>query len=188
MFCHIFTGSSSKYPSFILYDLAINNPCQNCNSGLEKKVENKTSVIYWTPLLRVDVIIHPCTIRGTYIITLSEASNPLQWRHNEHGVVSNHQPHDCLPNRVFGRKSKKASKLRVTGLCMGNSPGTGEFPAQSASNAENVSIWWRHHAISFFCLHVQWLISPPGPGRIDINYVIFNDVLCHHVTIIWIQK
>ena len=26
-----------------------------------------------------------------------------------------------------------------------NSPGTGEFPAQMASNAENVSIWWRHH-------------------------------------------
>ena len=23
--------------------------------------------------------------------------------------------------------------------------GTGEFPAQMASNAENVSIWWRHH-------------------------------------------
>ena len=36
-------------------------------------------------------------------------------------------------------------KLRVTGLCVGNSPGTGEFPAQMASNAENVSIWWRHH-------------------------------------------
>ena len=40
---------------------------------------------------------------------------------------------------------KKTSKLRVTGLCAGNSPGTGEFPAQMASNAENVSIWWRHH-------------------------------------------
>ena len=25
--------------------------------------------------------------------------------------------------------------------------GTGEFPAQMASNAENVSIWWRHHAL-----------------------------------------
>ena len=37
------------------------------------------------------------------------------------------------------------SKLRVTGLCAGSSPGTGEFPAQMASNAENVSIWWRHH-------------------------------------------
>ena len=33
----------------------------------------------------------------------------------------------------------------VTGLCAGNSPVTGEFPAQRASNAENVSIWWRHY-------------------------------------------
>ena len=40
---------------------------------------------------------------------------------------------------------KKKSKLRVTGLCAGNSPGTGEFPAEMASNAENVSIWWRQH-------------------------------------------
>ena len=40
---------------------------------------------------------------------------------------------------------RKHKKLRVTGLCVGNSPGTGEFPAQMASNAENASIWWRHH-------------------------------------------
>ena len=39
----------------------------------------------------------------------------------------------------------KRSKLRVTGLCAVNSPGTGEFPAQMASYAENISIWWRHH-------------------------------------------
>ena len=43
--------------------------------------------------------------------------------------------------------SKKASKLRVTGLCAGNSPVTGEFPAQMTSNPENVSNWWRHHVI-----------------------------------------
>ena len=72
---------------------------------------------------------------------------PLRWRHNDHAGVSNHQPHGCLLNRLFRRKSKKTSKLRVTGLCAGNSPGTGEFPAQMASYAENVSIWWRHHAI-----------------------------------------
>ena len=60
------------------------------------------------------------------------------------GVISNQQPHDCLLNRLFRRRSKKTSKLRVTGLCAGNSPGTGEFPAQMASNAENVSIWCRH--------------------------------------------
>ena len=59
----------------------------------------------------------------------------------------NNQPHHCLLNRLFGCRSKKTSKLRVTDLCAGNSPGTGEFPAQMASNAENVSIWWSHHAI-----------------------------------------
>ena len=41
--------------------------------------------------------------------------------------------------------SKKTSKLCVTDLCEGNSPVTGEFPARRASNAENASIWWRHH-------------------------------------------
>ena len=45
------------------------------------------------------------------------------------------------------RRSKKKSKLCVTDLCEGNSPVTDEFPAQRASNAENVSIWWRHHVI-----------------------------------------
>ena len=72
--------------------------------------------------------------------------SPLRWRHNDHAGVSNHQPHGCLLNRLFRRKSKKTSKLCVTGLCAGNSPGTVEFPAQMASYAENVSIWWRHHA------------------------------------------
>ena len=42
---------------------------------------------------------------------------------------------------------RKILKLRVTGLCAGNSPGTGEFHAQMASNAENISIWWRHHDV-----------------------------------------
>ena len=54
----------------------------------------------------------------------------LRWRHSGHDGVSNHQPYDCLPNRLFRRRSKKTSKLRVTGLCAGKSPGTGEFPAQ----------------------------------------------------------
>ena len=67
----------------------------------------------------------------------------LQWRHNGHDGVSNHQPHGYLLNRLFRRRSETISKLRVTGLCAGNSPVTGdaEFPAKRASNAENVSIW-----------------------------------------------
>ena len=43
------------------------------------------------------------------------------------------------------RRSKKTSTLRVTGLCKGNSPMTGEFPAQRSSNEENVSNWCSHH-------------------------------------------
>ena len=74
----------------------------------------------------------------------------LQWRHNGCDGVSNHQPHDCLINRLFRRRSKKTSKLRVTGLCVGNSPVTGEFPAQMASNAENAFFWWRNHELSIF--------------------------------------
>ena len=68
----------------------------------------------------------------------------LQWRHNERNGVSNHRRLDCLFNRLFRRRSKKTSKLRVTGRCEGNSPVTSEFRAQRASNAENVYIWWRH--------------------------------------------
>ena len=82
-----------------------------------------------------------CSIRALRV-------NELLWRHNGHDCVPNHQPHHCFFNCLFGRRSKKTSKLRVTGLCVGNSPGTGEFPAQMASNAENVSIWWRHHGIN----------------------------------------
>ena len=82
----------------------------------------------------------------------------LRWRHNDHAGVSNHQPHGCLLNRLFRRKSKKTSKLRVTGLCAGNSPGTGEFPAQMASYTENVSIWWRHHGYSAEVFQAKQLI------------------------------
>ena len=66
----------------------------------------------------------------------NNSSISLHCRHNDHDGVSNHQPHGCLLNRLFGRRSKKTSKLRVTGLCAGKTPGTGEFPAQRVSNAE----------------------------------------------------
>ena len=61
---------------------------------------------------------------------------------------------------LFRSRSKETSKLRVTGLCAGNSPGTGEFPAHMASNAENVSIWWRHHVVVCRLSGVKSLIEP----------------------------
>ena len=56
------------------------------------------------------------------------AAKSLHWRHNDQDGVSNHQPHGCLLKRLFGRRSKKTSKLRVTGLCAWNSPGPVNSP------------------------------------------------------------
>ena len=81
------------------------------------------------------------------------SNESLRWRYSEWDGVSNHQPRDCLLNCLSGRRSKKTSKPSVTGLCVMNSPGTGEFPAQMASNAEAVSIWWRHHVETRHCRH-----------------------------------
>ena len=102
----------------------------------------------------------------------------LQWRPNGRDNFSNHQPHDCLLNRLFRRRSKKTSKLRVTGLCVGKSPRTVEFPAQMASNAENVSISWRHHVVpvrvnpstlqKWWKLNVNWY-KLSGLNAIAIN-------------------
>ena len=77
------------------------------------------------------------------------------------------QPHHCLLSRLFGRRSRKTSKLLITGLCGGNSPGTGEFPAQLASNAENVPF---DDAVMFFreniCIRNQTTLAFVLMGRI----------------------
>ena len=89
--------------------------------------------------------LNPIRIERNVVQETAGRDLTLQWRNNEWDRVSHHQPHHCLLNRLFRRKSEKTSKLRVTGLCAGNSSVTGEFPAQMASNAETVSTWWRHH-------------------------------------------
>ena len=71
-------------------------------------------------------------------------------------------------------RSKKISKFRVTGLCVGNSPGTGEFPAQMASSAENVSIWWRHH-VNYMFTNMNYLV----PAWISnyIHYILWCEII-----------
>ena len=70
-----------------------------------------------------DDLIH--VRQDAHVTSLQWFNIALQWRHNGRDNVSNHQPHDCILNRLFRRRSKKTSKLRVTGLCAGNSPETG---------------------------------------------------------------
>ena len=121
---HMRTLTSQDVGKLAAYSMA-------CSCGQQRKLEISASAI--TDPLWGESVGHPWMF------------SPLQWRHNGHNGVSNHQPHHCLRKQLFRRRSKKMSKLRVTGLCVGNSPVTGEFPAQKASNAENVSIWWRYH-------------------------------------------
>ena len=120
-----------------------------------------------------------------------ETRNALQRRHNGRYGVSNHWHHDCLLNRLFSRRSKKTSTLRVTGLCSGNSPVTGEFPTQMASNAENVSIWWRHHASNiqnYFFIYKIWheVASSTAKHRPWLNPMgKLWGVFCEYVWEIW---
>ena len=68
--------------------------------------------------------------------TLFNCYYALRWRHNERDIVSHHQPQDCLLNRLFRRRSTQTSKLRVTGLCVGNSPGPVNSPHKWAVTRE----------------------------------------------------
>ena len=65
----------------------------------------------------------------------SSLNKPQQTANNGRDGVSNHQPHHCLLNRLFSRRSKETSRLRWPV----NSPHTGPV------TRKNVSIWWRHH-------------------------------------------
>ena len=99
------------------------------------KIRKVIHVFTWASWFLVINNITNWLFGGTFLV---------KWRHNERDCVSDHQPQDCLLNRLFRRRSKKTSKLRVSLCVRGLHPGTGEFPAQN-SYAENVSIWWRRH-------------------------------------------
>ena len=100
---------------------------------------------------------YDCVIMVIVIETCIDIMS-LQWRHNVRDGVSNDQPHHCLLNSLFGRRSQKTSKFRVTGLCTGNSPGTGEFPARMASNADDVIMCHEHKKGRAGCSH-NWFLG-----------------------------
>ena len=127
----------------------------------------------WLPW-EIEWVSVPSGQRG---FSINGRARVLQWRHNEHDGVSNHQPHDCLLNRLFRGRSKKTSKLGVTCLSAGNSPETGDSPTQRSSNAENVSIWWRHHG--FREDQLIWYAGAEGktilpPGTCYLKFWLFN--------------
>ena len=87
----------------------------------------------------------------------------LHWRHNERDDVSNHQPHDCLLNRLFRCRSKKTPKLCVTGLYAGTSPwpmtSTHKWSAtREMFSFDDVIMWWLNYLV-FVSLYCLWRCS-----------------------------
>ena len=72
---------------------------------------------------RMTPLWYSFVILSTFIFHRRILHSSVQWRHNGHDSVSNQQSYNCLLNRLFRRRSKKTSKLRVNGLCaLVNSP------------------------------------------------------------------
>ena len=123
-----------------------------------------------TLMLKFVLFVHSSPVRARCLarrlvqILVNRCWYYIQWCHNEHDDVSNHRRPDCLLNSLFRLRSKKTSKIRVAGHCEGNPPVTGLFPSQRVSNAENVSIWWRHHKQCYGVVldRLQWKLSAMG--------------------------
>ena len=137
---------------------------------------------YW-PFVRG---IHPWTVVSLHQTGCNAESVSIPWsHHNERDDVSNHRCLLCLLNCWFRRRSKKTSKLRVTGLCVGNSPVTGEFPAQKASNVENVSIWWRHHDFRAIAVGqfdgCRWYTWKYTTQNVIFYWLLFFQIMAGHL-------
>ena len=117
-----------------------------------------------------------------YQATIDMLGFTLQWRHNENDGVSNHQPHGYLLNRLFRRRSKKTSKPRVTGLCVGNSP----RPVNSRTKGQlrgkffhlMTSSWYADIQYGFFAsvLTMYW-----GESTITVYIYVVTDSKLHHL-------
>ena len=86
---------------------------------------SKQSCGWWFETLSCPLWSH-CNVHHTE--TRAWMIYSLQWRHNGRDSLSNRKPHDCFLNRLFRRRSKKTSKIQVTGLCAGKSPGPVNSP------------------------------------------------------------
>ena len=93
----------------------------------------------------------------------------LQWHYNERDGISNHQPHDCFLDLLLRRRLKKNIKAPRHLPLWGEFTGDQWIPTQRASNAEIVSIWWRHLDIM--------PPAPPDGRRFSVNWTLRNKIL-----------
>ena len=108
----------------------------------------------------------------------------LQWRHNCRDAISNHQPNGCVLNRLLRRRSQKTLKLLVTGLCGGNLPVTGEFPAKGEQSASNAEMFSFDDVIMLLILLAKflWHLGTNWADNVDkVGSVRFIMFFCQHI-------
>ena len=98
----------------------------------------------------------------------------LEWRHNEHDGVSNHQPHDCLLNRFFKAQINENMKVPRHWPLWVEFTVDRWFPAQRASNADNDPIWWRHHVPTVFKTFIDTIFFYNILWDNDFEHVFFD--------------
>ena len=116
----------------------------------------------FTDLWRCFRTVQPCLYNFYCLLSIKT----LHWRHNDHDGVSNHQPHDCLLNCLYRRRSKETSKLRVTGLCVGNSPGPVNSPHKGPVTRKMfpfddviMNHWWNVYDIGCIMQLMYWMVG-----------------------------
>ena len=79
-------------------------------------------------------------------------------------------------------RSKKTSKIRVTGLCAGDSSVTGEFPTQRANHAEKVSVWWRHDDNKKYHGSIGEVVAPLSwrSLQVRITWIVWATIQNHY--------
>ena len=127
-------------------------------------LERRLSLAGLKPRINLEIGSEYCVGRGV-ILEIIHIDGLLE-RHYNDVIMGAMAPQITSPTIDYStmysrRRSKKKTELRVTGLCEGNSPVTGVFPTQKASNAENVSIRWRHRGVKLkmvvMGIHIYWI-------------------------------
>ena len=90
---------------------------------VERKLLNELLILFRTDTDKWNI----CDLNFDELLFTSQILS-FQWRHSRRDGVSNHQPYDSLLNRLFMRRSKKTSNLRVAGLCEGEFTGDRWIP------------------------------------------------------------
>ena len=104
-------------------------------TGIVEPYSRKRHDIHISGFGKEQSFASPLSFAADHVITAShldrfpwvKRTQTIALRPNERDGVSNQQPHDCLLKRLFRRRSKKTSKLRVTGLCVCVCRGGGGF-------------------------------------------------------------